>query len=401
MKSKYRQFALSINSVIKLENSIYFNPIFNFSFFMPKILIAPLDWGLGHATRCIPLIRELTALGCRVTIAASGKTEALLRKEFPTLPFLSLKGYRIRYGTRGVLFSIIKQLPRILQTIQYEKTWLNALLKKESFDAIISDNRPGFHHSAIPCIYITHQLQILSGFGGLADRLLFNIHKHYYQRFDEIWVPDFETAPGLAGILSHPKTIGEKIKYIGPLTRFTPQVHTNPKWDLLILLSGPEPQRSLFEKQLFDELQHTNLSVLFVRGLPGETHLPDSFPKNIELRNHLSASELEKEIASASLILCRSGYTTIMDLISLQKKAVLVPTPGQTEQEYLAAHLQNSGLFPFLKQTDCTLRDVLEKSRQFRYENPSASYSFQPFRKIVYEWVETIRNTSAAAHKKV
>ena len=358
---------------------------------MPKVLVAPLDWGLGHATRCIPLIRELVALGCEVTIAASGPTESLLRKEFPHLIFLSLQGYEIRYGNRGVLFSLLRQLPRILQTIKYEQKWLDKLLKKEQFDAVISDNRPGLFHASIPCVYITHQLQILSGLGSLADRLLFKLHNHYYKRFNEVWVPDFETSPGLAGKLSHPELNSSKVKYIGPLTRLQKNNLTMPKRDLLVLLSGPEPQRSIFEQEIMNQLHHSNDKVLLVRGLPGTNKKPNHLPQNIEIQNHLSAAELELEIAASSLIICRSGYTTIMDLVCLGKNAVLIPTPGQTEQEYIARHLEESGFFPCIRQSEFNLKEAISRSRYFSYKRIEDQESFQQFIQTLSNWLKQIK----------
>jgi len=358
---------------------------------MPKVLVAPLDWGLGHATRCIPLIRELVALGSEVTIAASGPTEALLRTEFPHLVILSLQGYKIRYGKSGVLFSLLRQLPRIVRTIKYEQKWLVELLKTERFDAIISDNRPGLFHATVPSVYITHQLQILSGMGGLIDRLLFNLHKHYYRRFNEVWVPDFETPPGLAGKLSHPEQDCLKVKYIGPLTRLQKKNITTFKRDLLILLSGPEPQRSIFEQEITKQLHHSNDKVLLVRGLPGNNKKLDHLPHNIEIQNHLSAAELEIEIARTSLIICRSGYTTVMDLICLGKKAVLIPTTGQTEQEYLARYLEEKGFFPHIRQSDFNLKEAIIRSRDFSFKHPKSEEQFQNYKKVLRNWLEKIK----------
>jgi uncharacterized protein (TIGR00661 family) len=357
---------------------------------MPKVLVAPLDWGLGHATRCIPIIRELVALGCEVTIAASGLTEVLLRTEFPHLAILSLKGYEIRYGKSGVIFSLLRQLPRILRTIKYEQKWLAELLKTEQFDAVISDNRPGLFHASIPCVYITHQLQILSGLGGMVDRLLYKLHSHYYKGFDEVWVPDFETAPGLAGKLSHPEQNSSKVKYIGPLTRLQKNNETAFRYDLLILLSGPEPQRSIFEQEITKQLHHRNDKVLIVRGMPGTKMKPNHLPQNIEIQNHLSAAELESAIAASSLIICRSGYTTVMDLICLRKKAVLIPTPGQTEQEYLARRLEESGFFPHMIQSEFNLKEVIIRSRDFTYNHPESEELFQQFKKTVRNWLGKI-----------
>jgi predicted glycosyltransferase len=357
---------------------------------MPKVLVAPLDWGLGHATRCIPIIRELVVLGCEVTIAASGQTEVLLRTEFPNLRFMQLRGYQIRYGKCGVLFSLLRQLPRILRTIKYEQKWLAKLLKKEKFDAIISDNRPGLFHDSIYSVYITHQLQIQSGIGSLADRLLYGLHKQYYRRFSEVWVPDFETSPGLAGKLSHPKQHSRNVIYIGPLTRLQKENASSLKYDLMILFSGPEPQRSIFEHEIMEQLHQYNEKVLLVRGLPGTEPKPTHLPKNIEIENHLSAIALSSAIAASSIIICRSGYTTIMDLICLQKKAVLIPTPGQTEQEYLARHLEEHGVFPYIRQFEFDLKEAINRSRNFSFNHPEYEKQFQNYQKVIRSWLEKI-----------
>ena len=362
---------------------------------MPKILVAPLDWGLGHATRCIPIIRELVHLGCEVTIAASGQTQVLLQKEFPELSFLSIRGYGIRYGKCNVLGALFIQLPQILRTLKYERQWLAEIVQKEKFDAIISDNRPGLHHPKIPSVYITHQLQIESGMGKWANLLLLKLHKKYYQHFHEIWVPDLEAGSGLAGRLSHPRYLTENVYYIGPLTRFRLQHEIKKNWDLLILLSGPEPQRSLFEHVLLHQLKQTSISVLLVRGLPGKDAIPEGLAKNITVRNHLSATELEKEIAASSLILCRSGYTTVMDLVFFQKKAVLVPTPGQTEQIYLAKHLLKNGAFPFINQKAFSLEKAIEIGRSYPYKKVVDNSSFGLYKNKLYDWVEKLKKPTS------
>lgn len=358
---------------------------------MPKILVAPLDWGLGHATRCIPLIRELLALNCNVTIAASGQTRALLEIEFPHLRFINLRGYEVGYGRKFVLFSITRQIPKILRVIRDEQSWLNNLLREEKFDALISDNRPGLHHPTLQTVYITHQLQIASGLGRWVDRLLFKLHQNYFKKFHEVWVPDVNNAPGLAGKLSHPTKIHESVKYMGPLTRLQKLSDEKIVFKLLILLSGPEPQRSELERKLLTQLKQTTEPVLVVRGLPGEQTELSGLPAHLVIKNHLTAAELGQALNSSSLVICRSGYTSVMDLIGLAKKAVLIPTPGQTEQEYLAKHLEKNAYFPFISQPTFTIENALKKSNSFHYKQPLQIEEYELYRQHLRRWIERIQ----------
>jgi hypothetical protein len=142
----------------------------------PRILVAPLDWGLGHATRCIPIIRELLVQDCDVWLAGEGAQEQLLKNEFPELPFLDLPGYRIRYAKtkRGLLWKMIQQGPKMQQAIRYEHRWLKKAVKEHGFDAVISDNRYGLYHSSVPSFFITHQLTIKSPLGKWTEKILQN-----------------------------------------------------------------------------------------------------------------------------------------------------------------------------------------------------------------------------------
>src|SRR5882757_2554262 len=180
----------------------------NISVQKPRVLIAPLDWGLGHATRCIPIINELIELNCEVLIAAEKATAALLKAEFPTLMFLSLKGYDIRYNKSGksLAVSILSQLPKIIRNIRHENKWLKKIAAENNIDLIISDNRPGLHHPTIPCIYITHQLKIRAG-NMLSEWIAQKMHYHYINKFSVCLVPDAAGTVNLAGALSHPKKL--------------------------------------------------------------------------------------------------------------------------------------------------------------------------------------------------
>ena len=335
----------------------------------PNILIAPLDWGLGHATRCIPIISALIQKNCNVLIACEGKIKSLLYKEFPQLRFIDLKGYRIHYSKNSwtLPFQIGKQIPKILSTIQYENERLKEIVKEHIIHGIISDNRYGFYHESIHSVFITHQLKIKTPFGKAADDYLQRLNYKYVNRFSECWIPDNKNEWNLAGELSHSaRRPSVPVKYIGPLSRLQ-KLDLNQNACLLILLSGPEPQRTIFENLLIQQLNDHRSAVVFVRGLPGET-VELKLPPNISVYNHLPAEELNKKMNEASVIISRCGYSTVMDLAVLKKRSILIPTPGQTEQKYLARHLMKKNFALCIEQKKFRLKNALELSAHFNYQ---------------------------------
>jgi len=303
-----------------------------------KIIISPLDWGLGHATRCTPIIRSYLEQGAEVEIASALSHRNFFAKEFPNLVWYEAPAYDIKYPKYGwqMPFWIFGQMPHIKKIMKEEHKWLNSMHEKQKYTLAISDNRFGFFCKKIKSVYITHQLRIafpkpFTPFEKIGE----NWHKNIMKNFDEIWVPDYKEFPGLAGKLSHPSYTDKRIKYIGPLSRLN---LTTPipdkKYDILALISGPEPHRSNFEKYAIKYLSEKPGNYCLVRGLPNETEIPSlPFP----VFNHLGAAELREKILESRVVLCRSGYSTIMDLALLKAKAIFVPTPGQTEQEYLGS----------------------------------------------------------------
>ncbi len=335
---------------------------FNISVHLPRVLMAPLDWGLGHATRCIPIIHELLAGNCTVIIAAEGACKSLLEQEFPQLQFLPLKGYRLRYSRAGSLLPVklLLQFPKMIRSICHERRWLKKAVKENAIDLVISDNRFGLSHSSVSCIYITHQLTIKTG-NRFTQWAAQKFHYHFINKYSECWVPDMPGEINLAGALSHPKYLPKvPVKYMGPLSRFE-KINVKKKYDLAILISGPEPQRTIFEDLLVKQLISYDGNVLFIRGLPDNASPISLNNLNVEIQNHLPAAALNKAIEQSALVISRSGYSTIMDLVKLQKAAILVPTPGQPEQEYLGEYLMEKGLFYFVKQNDFLFPAVLEK----------------------------------------
>jgi len=340
----------------------------------PRILVAPLDWGLGHATRCIPIIRQLLQRGCYVLVGAEGAAEHLLRTEFPQLHFLPLPGYRVRYAKTGLglAAALAQQVPRLLKSIKAENAWLQKKVEQYEIDAVISDNRYGLHHPAVISVLITHQLQIQTPLGRLGNQLLQRFHYKYINRFNACWVPDYEAAPGLAGALSHPdKKPAVPLTYLGSLSRFG-NVVDHLQHYVLVMLSGPEPQRTLLEQQLLAQLKSYGKPVLFVRGLPGTVGLPP-VPYHVNIMNHLGASALQQALEGAQLVIARAGYSTVMELMALQKKSILIPTPGQTEQQYLAKHLMKHKYALCLPQKGFNLSTAVQQEQQFQYAFPDAA----------------------------
>jgi uncharacterized protein (TIGR00661 family) len=354
-----------------------------------RILVAPLEWGLGHATRCIPVITELISLDCEVFIAAEGAVKVLLEKEFPLLTFLPLKGYRMQYSRKGywLPWKIFLQFPKIIVSVFTEHRWLRKTIKEFEITAVISDNRFGLYDLSLPCIYMTHQLTIKTG-NRFTKWFAQKIHYHFINKYQECWVPDMVGEINLAGSLSHPKCLPKvPVRYIGPLSRFE-KVTVEKKYDLTIIISGPEPQRTVFEELLLNQLGNYEGKALFVRGLPNNL-TPIAFGNTrIEIQNHLSAAKLNKAIQQSSMIISRSGYTTVMDLVKLQKEAILIPTPGQTEQAYLAEFLMQEKIFYCIEQSDFLLNGALKEAENFSY----TTLSFDPdeYKKTIKRFIDSL-----------
>ena len=336
---------------------------FNIPGHKPRILIAPLDWGLGHATRCIPVIATLIKQHCTVIVAAEDQIKTLLQKEFPYLQFIELKGYSIKYSRYklGMPVKLLFQLPKIIYRIYAENKWLKNIVKENNIDTVISDNRMGLYHKKIPCVYITHQLTIKTS-SRFTERFAQKIHYHYINKFKACWVPDAEGDFNLAGALSHPALLPKvPVTYLGALSRFEKK-QAEIKYDLCVILSGPEPQRTIFEKIILADIEKISGQNFLVRGLPQETKALELKNNSIEIKNYLGADELNKVIQQSKIIISRCGYSTIMDLVKLQQKAILVPTPGQTEQEYLAGYLQQKKLFYSVAQQNFSLPEAIKKA---------------------------------------
>jgi len=306
-------------------------------------LVAPLNWGIGHATRCIPIIYKLIECDFNPIIASDGYALKLLQKEFTQLQSIELPSYNISYPKNGNLlkWKLLFDTPRVLKTIKKEKKLIEQIIEKENVIGIISDNRFGARSDKVPSVFITHQLNVLSG---NTTYFSSKLHQKFINKFDKCWIPDLESEKSLAEQLSHSNKI-KKQQFIGFLSRFKKK-ELKIKYDLLVLLSGVEPLRTQLENKLIKELKEYSGKVLFVRGIV-EEHQKKREKGNIIYYNFLLTDELENAINGSELVLARSGYSTIMDLAVLGKKAFFIPTTGQYEQEYLAERIQNLKIAPY------------------------------------------------------
>lgn len=302
------------------------------------IFISALDWGLGHATRCVTIIKSLQKNNT-IIIGVTPLTQTIFDEEFPELQKIEVPAYNIRYSKKmPISLKLFLDAPKILNTIKKENKLLEELITKHKIDVVISDNRFGLHSKNAHCIFITHQLFLKTS---VATKFAQNINKKYILNFDEVWVPDGEDeSKSLSGDLSHGIHFHKNVKYIGVLSRLQKNNTTEKIYDYLFLISGPEPQQGIFANLLIQKtLDYPNLKFAMVcpSRLKNEA-------KNLVIFVSPTAKQLSQVIEKSKKIICRSGYSTLMDLQKLQidfKNVILVPTPSQTEQEYLTNYTKN------------------------------------------------------------
>ena len=335
-----------------------------------KVLVCPLNWGLGHASRVIPIIYELIRSKYDVYIGAEGYALQLLKQEFPELTYIIFPSFTVSYGKRkSLMLPMILQFPKIIYGIIKEHIVLKRLIVKYSIDLIISDNRFGLWSKKAYSIYITHQINIiLPGWLSFFGPLIYKINRFIISKYNQCWIPDFENDKhNLTGALSHKYKLPDNTKFIGLLSRFN-RYSKNSRhikkfnYDLLVIMSGPEPQRTMLEDILIRKIRNSDFRVFIIEGKPGEKKI-NKITENITRVSHLSTYEFLNVINKSHHIICRSGYSTIMDLVSLRRTAILIPTPGQTEQEYLARYL--SGSFCSIEQNKIKFENLKQKMNRY------------------------------------
>lgn len=330
-----------------------------------RILVAPLNWGLGHASRCIALIEQLLENNAEVIIAANGAALKLLQLRFPELMSITFKGYSVNYSVRIPLtISIAMQTPNIVRSIKEEHRLLDKLIDQHRIDGIISDNRYGLYSQEIPSVFICHQIYIKAP---LFEGMLQRISKNYIAKYHKCWIPDYEGNENLSGDLAHKGQMKSNMQFIGPLSRFSaPKKPVGGiKRKVMVILSGPEPNRSALEVRLLKQLIKIDEEALIVQGKPEVGQVERKVNGKVRLISHLPSTVMQEEIESSELIICRSGYSSIMDMAVLGKKALLIPTEGQTEQEYLAKYHREKNNYYAVKENQLNLSEQIEKALGF------------------------------------
>ncbi|HDP67287.1 MAG TPA: hypothetical protein ENN20_02165 [Candidatus Marinimicrobia bacterium] len=329
-----------------------------------RILFAVLNWGLGHATRSIPIIRALKKNN-EVILAATGRSLQLLQREFPDCAAIDFPDYGVRYcRNRNVLFLyLLLQLPRILWCLILEIRRTQCLIEAYKIDLIFSDNRYGVFSKRIPSFLMTHQLQFrlprtLYCFEWIS--VLFN--KLIFRQFRHVFIPDFKWSDNLTGQLGHPLAFrgDQRLSYIGILSDIPKQPATG-KVDGFIMISGMEPQRTVLEKLILDQAKALPGRWVIVLGKPDSKREQRTWVGQLDIYPHLNRSAMADVMNNAELIVARAGYSTIMEIIALRKPALLIPTPGQTEQEYLAERLTEMGYFHCVRQKDLNLSEDIKR----------------------------------------
>lgn len=353
-----------------------------------KVLVAPLDWGLGHATRCVPVIREFLRQGAQVELAVVKSNARLLRRIFPNLRQHLAPSYNIVYPKHGYNMGLwlLKNGVHLNRVIRYEHHYAEKMVELHHFDVLVSDNRFGFYSKNAKSIYMTHQRRIafppvLSAFESTG--ILW--HAAIMRHFDEIWVPDLPEAPGFAGRMSHVKLQPAPVKFVGALSRFsesggTVQAASNDSERTLVsykfvaVVSGVEPARSRFENLLKETFSKLDGRHAIIMGKPA-LGVKKWTEGNVDFFTHLEDEDFAETVRSAEWVVSRGGYSTVMDMAVLGARCIFVPTPGQYEQIVLARDLSESLCAKAIEE-DClnseTLKELVEQSDARNVKLPRA-----------------------------
>jgi hypothetical protein len=325
-----------------------------------RALVTPLDWGLGHATRCIPVIRELLQHDFEVLIAGNGQSLEVLKLEFPDLRAFSLPAYNPYYSSKFSMVSAMAfQLPKFLSAVLREHNAMEKIVREHAVNVIIADNRYGCWSSSCYSVFITHQSNILmpKRFGWVSP-LIRRLVRRQMERFHECWIPDYPDGR-LSGSLSETSTgLRAKVLFIGAVSRMT-RVRRPPVFDVVAIFSGPEPQRTRLEEIVVPQLRASSLKYFFVRGMPAGNS------RTWESADYLAAEEMQTLLAESRVVLCRSGYSSVLDLSRMGSRAIFIPTPGQTEQLYLAMELKRKKIAFSMEQDRFDLAVAMKESEAY------------------------------------
>jgi predicted glycosyltransferase len=325
-----------------------------------KILICPLEWGLGHAGRMIPLAKRLMDLGHIVIIGSGEEHLSMFREELKDLLYIKFPGFKPRYSRfLPPYLSLLFKIPSLLFWSFSEHKKLKGIIREHDINLVISDNRFGLWIKSIMCIYITHMPRIPfpRAFRSLELTGIL-LHRWIIRKYSYCLIPDLPGNMNLTGRLAHGLKLPSNVRYIGLLSRFSDAVNNAIKTEYpsprtTLILSGPEPLRSILREKVISLSGISDHFTVILEGRPERGKVTSTEGKILSF-SHLRSLEMKRLISGSDRIISRSGYTTIMELISMNCSALLIPTPGQTEQEYLAEYTSARGWFKTVKQKDLT-----------------------------------------------
>lgn len=364
----------------------------------PIILLSPLDWGLGHTTRLIPIGRELRLREAQLVLAGTPQQLSVLSEELGAKATIELPSYGVRYGKRlPASWHVVRQFPRLLSVINQEQAIIKEAVSTLNIAGIISDNRYGVYDHRVQNVMVMHQfVPPLTRGGKLFKKTLWKQHQKFLTPFQDIWIPDHEGEKALAAEMRYP-FLHQQPTFLGWPSRLTGILPETPAFlpedlpppDLLCLLSGPEPQRTLLEEKIMSQLPVNGLTVWIVQGLPGGNRLPRSIPGGMVIP-YLDAPALRYWLPKAGAVLSRSGYSTLMDLVSLgTRHMILVPTPGQPEQVHLAKMLHSQKRAIMTSSKNLEINSLINSRSEvfgFRRSTPEIN----KIRAVVGQWLQQL-----------
>ncbi|MBX7201689.1 MAG: hypothetical protein K1X77_01330 [Bacteroidia bacterium] len=357
-----------------------------------RILLAPLDWGYGHATRCIPIARELITQGAEVLIGGTAESRKRILLAVPGLEEVELPGYDISYSkTIPAWLKTGLSIRRIFRAIAEEKKALQQLIRSRAIHGVISDNRYGLYHEAVKSIIITHQLHPVFPRGLRTTGQIMNHRLHrQLSRFSQVWIPDEAPETGilpignLSGGLSYPLPKGLNVEYTGLLSRFEPINRLDSvtqDFDLVVVASGPSPQREEFIRLSNHFVQNNKLKAAWL--LPDTKGIAYISAGNGNIFVAPDDNKFLEVLSWSASILCRSGYSSLSDWLVLKRGAILVPTPGQTEQEYLAQRLSVVPGFKVIRQGALSASTWQMEGTTPEGENASSTYTNERLAQLI------------------
>ncbi len=351
-----------------------------------KIIYSLCSWGLGHATRGLPVIRRLIKDGHEVIVYTSGRSLELLKSELGSgARYIASVPYPSPYSDKiGFAWRFIKTAPKIIELIKEETKDIAKIVDENKIDLIISDSRFGSYSKSVPSYLVFHQLRFIAPLRLMPAEMLTEYYNHNLQnKFEKIIVPDYGDN-SLSGDLSHNLRYFKKenVEYIGILSDFE-KIETTEDIEYLFSISGPEPTRTALEKALLSQINLLKGKIAVSLGKPGK--FTEEVRGNAVIYSFLEKKRRDELMNRAKMVVSRSGYTTVMDVAEIDKKAFFIPTPGQTEQVYLAKHLEKAGYFHSVKQGKLKLDEDTQEALKYKGFIPpwKTAESVERFLKVI------------------